>query len=218
VYNNGVWLAIAVGWTRSFFVQLVCIVLLLEASGALWPQTGQTGSPNRSGWFWPDSHARSASSALWLSRVTQWFSGEPPQTLWTWCSLRQSPLMTWIPRSPSSTLGFWLNQETIHWLHLVVLATMRLALDPAGHRVPRTKPACLQHTWRPHRQRPFVLVLHLHQHESSRNLQLQYLARNQSTQRCQSLITPGSDHPQVLEPHMVLNLPLNECIDNTRIW
>jgi hypothetical protein len=26
---------------------------------------------------------------------------------------------------------------------------MRPALDPSGHRVPRTKPACLLHTWRP---------------------------------------------------------------------
>jgi hypothetical protein len=80
---------------------------------------------------------------------------------------------------------------------------MRPALDPAGHRVPRTKPTCLLHTWRPHQRRPFALVLHLHQHHSSRNLHLQYLAKNQSTQRCQSLITPGSDHPPVLEPHMV---------------
>jgi hypothetical protein len=100
----------------------------------------------------------------------------------------------------------WLNQETVHRLHLAVLATMRPALDPAGHRVPRTKPTCLLHTWRPHWQRPFALVLHLHQHESSRNLHLQYLAKNQSTQRCQSLITQGSDHPPVLEPHMVLKL------------
>jgi hypothetical protein len=81
---------------------------------------------------------------------------------------------------------------------------MRPALDPAGHRVPRTMPTCLLHTWRPHRRRPFALVLHLHQHQSSRNLHLQYLAKNQSTQRCQSLITQGSDHPPVLEPHMVL--------------
>jgi hypothetical protein len=81
---------------------------------------------------------------------------------------------------------------------------MRPALDPAGHRVPQTKPTCLLHTWRPHRRRPFLLVLHLHQHQSSRNLRLQYLAKNQSTQSCQPLITPGSDHPPVLEPHMVL--------------
>jgi hypothetical protein len=81
---------------------------------------------------------------------------------------------------------------------------MRPALDPAGHRVPRTKPTCLLHTWRPHRQRPFALVLHLHQHQSSHNMHLQYLAKNKSTQRCQSLITQGSGHPPVLEPHMVL--------------
>jgi hypothetical protein len=83
---------------------------------------------------------------------------------------------------------------------------MQPALDPAGHRVPRTKPNCLLHTWRPYRRQPFVLVLQLHQHQSCRNLHLQYLAKNQSTQRCQSLITQGRDHPPVLEPHMVLSL------------
>jgi hypothetical protein len=90
---------------------------------------------------------------------------------------------------------------------------MRPALDPTGHRVPPTKPTCLLHTWSPHQQRPFVLVLHLHQHESSRNLHLHYFPKNQSTQRCQSLITQGSDHLPVLEPHMVHTLthyPLKE--------
>jgi hypothetical protein len=159
-------------------------VLRFESSGALRPKTGQTGSPNRSGRFWTDSHARSSASALWLHRVTRWFSGEPPQTPRTWCSLRQSPLMTWLPWCPGSTLVLWFNQETIHRLYLAVLATMRPALDPAIHRIPRTKPTCLLHTWRPHRQRPFALVLHLHQHESSCNLPLQYLGKNESTQRC----------------------------------
>jgi hypothetical protein len=112
--------------------------------------------------------------------------------------------MTLLPRSLGSTLVLWLNQETVHLLHLAVLATMRPTLDPAGHRVPQTKPTCLLHTWRPHRRRPFALVLHLDQHQSSCNLHLQYLAKNQSTQHCQSLITPGRDHPPVLEPHMVL--------------
>jgi hypothetical protein len=37
-----------------------------------------------------------------------------------------------------------------------------------------------------------------------RNLHLQYLTKSQSTPCCQSLITPGSDHPLVLEPHMAL--------------
>jgi hypothetical protein len=71
---------------------------------------------------------------------------------------------------------------------------------------PSNEATFLLHTWRPHRQRPFALVLHLYQHKSSRNLHLQYLAKNQSTQRCQSLITQGSDHPPVLEPHMVLSV------------
>jgi hypothetical protein len=89
---------------------------------------------------------------------------------------------------------------------------MRPALDSASHRFPRTKSTCLLHTWRPHQRGPFALVLHLHQHQSSRNLHLQYLAKIQSTQRCQSLITLGSDHPPVLEPHMVLNLPLMSAL------
>jgi hypothetical protein len=89
---------------------------------------------------------------------------------------------------------------------------MRPALDPVGHRVPRMKPTCLLHTWRPHRRRPFSLVLHLHQHQSIRNLHLHYLAKNQSTQRCQSLITLGSDHPPVIEPHMVLNVNIRQNV------
>jgi hypothetical protein len=93
---------------------------------------------------------------------------------------------------------------------------MRPAHDPAGHRVPRTKPTCLIHAWRPHRQRSFTLVHHLHQHQSSRNLHLQYLAKNQSTQRCQSLITQGNDHPPVLEPHMVLRMVPNTTVEAIR--
>jgi hypothetical protein len=52
--------------------------------------------------------------ALWINQRTQWFSGEPLETPRTRCSLRQSPLMTQLQRSPSSTLVFRLNQETIH--------------------------------------------------------------------------------------------------------
>jgi hypothetical protein len=88
-------------------------VLRLQASEALQPRTSQTGSPNRSGRFWPHNHARSSALALWLSRVTWWFSSEPPQTLQTWCSLRQSSLMTRLPRNHGSTLVLWLNQETV---------------------------------------------------------------------------------------------------------
>jgi hypothetical protein len=57
---------------------------------------------------------RSSASVLWLNQVTQWFSGEPLQTLRTRCSLHQSPLMTRLPHSPGSTLVLRLNQETVH--------------------------------------------------------------------------------------------------------
>jgi hypothetical protein len=50
----------------------------------------------------------------------------------------------------------------------------------------------------PARHRPFVLALHLHQRKSNCNLHLQYLAKSQSTPRCQSPITARSDHPPVL--------------------
>jgi hypothetical protein len=38
--------------------------------------------------------------ALRINQGTQWFSGEPLETLQTRCSLRQSSLMTRLPRSP----------------------------------------------------------------------------------------------------------------------
>jgi hypothetical protein len=57
---------------------------------------------------------KSSTSVLWLKWVTQWFSGEPLQTPLTRCSLRQSPLMSQLPRSPGSTLVLRLNQETVH--------------------------------------------------------------------------------------------------------
>jgi hypothetical protein len=51
--------------------------------------------------------------ALWINQGTQWFSSEPLETPRTWCSLRQSPLMTRLPRSPGSTFVLRLNQETV---------------------------------------------------------------------------------------------------------
>jgi hypothetical protein len=84
--------------------------------------TGQTGAPHRSDGYPPVrsvwscciSVFGSSVLALWINQGTQWFSGEPPETLRTQCSLCQSPLMTRLPRSPGSTLVLRLNQETIH--------------------------------------------------------------------------------------------------------
>jgi hypothetical protein len=59
--------------------------------------------------------------ALWINQGTQWFSGEPPETPRTQCSLLQSPLMTRLLHSPGSTLVLRLNQETVHDFILLFL-------------------------------------------------------------------------------------------------
>jgi hypothetical protein len=123
--------------------------------------------------------------------------------------------MTRLPHSPGSTLVLRLNQETVHDFILLFMPPCGQHLTPLATGFLERSLLVLSTPGGPHRRRPFALVLHLHQHQSSRNLHLQYLAKNQSTQRCQSLITQGSGHPPVLEPHMVHNLPLDECIDNT---
>jgi hypothetical protein len=63
--------------------------------------------------------------ALWINQGTLWFSGEPSETPRTRCSLRQSPLMTRLPRSPGSTFVLSLNQE-------IVLDFILLFMPPCG--------------------------------------------------------------------------------------
>jgi hypothetical protein len=147
--------------------------------------------------LWPHLLVESSTSVLWLNRVTQWFSGEPLQTPRTRCSLRQSPLMTRLPRSPGSTLVLRLYEETVHDFIL-------LFMPPCGPHLTPLATGSLERSLLVFSTPGGLTGNDLHQHESSRNLHLQYLAKSQSTQRCQSLITQGSDHPPVLEPHMVL--------------
>jgi hypothetical protein len=75
-------------------------------------QSDRSDPPIRPVWHCCSTVFGSSVLALWVNQETQWFSGEPPETLRTRCSLRQSPLMTRLPRSPSSTLVLRLNQET----------------------------------------------------------------------------------------------------------
>jgi hypothetical protein len=65
-------------------------------------------------WSYCSTVFSSSVLALWINQGIQWFFGEPLETPRTRCSLRQSPLMTRLPRSPGSTLVLRLNQETIH--------------------------------------------------------------------------------------------------------
>jgi hypothetical protein len=81
--------------------------------------TGQTGTlrsdpPVRSVWHCCSTVFGSSVLALWINQGTQWFFSEPPETPRTQCSLCQSPLMTQLARSPSSTLVLRLYQETVH--------------------------------------------------------------------------------------------------------
>jgi hypothetical protein len=68
--------------------------------------------------------------ALWINQGTQWFSGEPLETPRTRCILRQSPLMTRLPRSPGSTLVLRLNQETVHDFTLLFMPPCGPHLTP----------------------------------------------------------------------------------------
>jgi hypothetical protein len=107
-----------------------------------------------------------------------------------------------------------LKKETVPDFVLLFLSPCGPHLFLFVHQVHRTEPTCLSTPRRSHRLRPFTPALHLHQRKSRRNLHMQYSAKSQSTPCCQSLITPRSDHPPASDAP-VLNLPLDECNDNT---
>jgi hypothetical protein len=72
--------------------------------------------------------------ALWINQGTQWFFGEPPETPRTRCSLRQSPLMTRLPRCPGSTMVLRLNQETVQDFILLFMPPCSPHLTPLATR------------------------------------------------------------------------------------
>jgi hypothetical protein len=157
-------------------------------------------------WSYCTSMFGSSVLALWINQGTQWFSGELLETPRTRCSLPQSPLMTWLPCSPGSTLVLRLNQETVNDFillflppcgpHLTPLATGSLGQSLLVFSTPRGLTSNdLSHLF-------FTCT------NTSQTATCTYntLAKNQSIESCQSLITLESDHPPVLEPHMVLRI------------
>jgi hypothetical protein len=90
----------------------VRLVLLTGQTGT--HRSDRSGPPVRPVWHCCGTVFGSSVLTFWINQGTQWFSGEPPETPRTRCSLRQSPLMTRLPRSPGSTLVLRLNQETVH--------------------------------------------------------------------------------------------------------
>jgi hypothetical protein len=95
---------------------------------ALGGLTAPPGRLNRPGWL--HLLVESSASVFWLNRVTKWFSGEPLQTPRTRFSLRQSPLMTRLPRSPGSTLVLRLYQKTVQGFILLFMPPCGLHLTP----------------------------------------------------------------------------------------
>jgi hypothetical protein len=96
-------------------------------------RSDRSDTPVRPVWSYCSTVFGSSFLALWINQGKKWFSGEPPETPQTQCSLRQSPFMTRLPRSPGSTLVSRFNQETVHDFillfmppcgsHLALLAT-----------------------------------------------------------------------------------------------
>jgi hypothetical protein len=103
----------------------VRLVLLTDQT-----RTHRSDPPVRPVWSCCNSVFDSSVLALWTNQRTKWFSGEPLETPRTRCSLRQSPLMTWLPRSLGSTLVLRLNQETAHDFILLFLPSCNPHLTP----------------------------------------------------------------------------------------
>jgi hypothetical protein len=137
----------------------------------------------------PGSHLRPPSLRSWLCGSTKHpdnfvVNHRKPRVIGA--AFTPIPLMTLPPRCPGMLF------------FLLFLPPCGPHLISFGHQVRRAEPTCLSTPRRPHRLRPFAPALHLHQRKSRRNLHLQYSTKSQFTPRCQSLITPRSDHPSVV--------------------
>jgi hypothetical protein len=99
-------------------------VLLFEDSGL------RRRTPVRLVWHCCSTVFGSSVLALWINQEIQWFSGKPLNTLRIRCSLRQSPLMTQLPRSPDSTLVLRLNQVTVHDFIFLFMPPCGLHMNP----------------------------------------------------------------------------------------
>jgi hypothetical protein len=114
----------------------------------------------------PSSPAEPPVLVLWLNQVTLHFCGEPPQTPRADSGLSPYPAL-----APVHDLVLLFLPPCVP--HLTPLATGSLKLSLLVSPPPEG----------PARHRPFALALHLHLRKSSRNLQLQYWTKSQSTPR-----------------------------------
>jgi hypothetical protein len=134
----------------------------------------------------------------------------------TWCNLTLIPFMTWLPRSSRLSPVFKSQQRNRTLLHLVVLATMRSALDLVSHQVPRTKPTCLS-TPRDHTG---IDLSRLFFTSTNANQAATYTCNTRPRVSPQNVVNHSSqgttDH-RSSDTHKSSMSPLGECIDNTHI-
>jgi hypothetical protein len=107
---------------------LVRPVLLTVQTGT--HRSDRSDAPVRPVWHYCSTVFGSSVLALCINQGSHWFSGEQLETPRSRCSLRQSPLMTRLPRSPGSTLVLMLNQETVHDFILLFMPPCGLHLTP----------------------------------------------------------------------------------------
>jgi hypothetical protein len=105
------------------------------------------------------------------------------------------------PRADSSCESL-LCTDSCPQLHLAFLATMQPTLDPVGHRVPRVEPTCLSTPGRPRKAKTF-------------RARFSPALTQIKPQPAPAILSQESFHR--FSDALVLNLPIDGCIDNTCI-
>jgi hypothetical protein len=112
--------------------------------------------------------------------VLWWTTGNPANLVWpptnlhSWLGPHVVPARSWLGGSTKEPYTTWSCCSCHH----------------AARTWPRRPPGPSNQAYlsaphlEAHWHRPFALVLHLHRHQSSHNLHLQYLDKSQSTQHC----------------------------------
>jgi hypothetical protein len=163
-----------------------CTSLSLDASFAI-PTRVLRFEASRHVWI-PSPPAEPPVLVLWLNQVTGQFFGEPPQTPHADFGCEPLPCTDSCPR-----------------LRLAFLATMRPTLDPAGHWVPRAEPTGTDLS------RSLFTCANAYQAGTCTCYTRPRVSPHHVVNRSSQL---GATIHRSLDA-LVLNLPLDECTDNT---
>jgi hypothetical protein len=116
--------------------------------------TGQTGQTHRSD--------RSGTAAAPSSVLKSWPCGSTKEPSGFLVNHRKPRKLGVASANLGSTLVLRLNQETVHDFILLFIPPCGPHLTPLATGSLERSLLVFLHTWRPHRRRPFALVLYLH--------------------------------------------------------